>query len=76
MIYITGDTHGGFRRAAALCDTVNPTLDDILIISGDAGINYYEDCRDAQRKQLLAALPIRGLTQLTCFAGRYPSYLK
>ncbi len=35
MIYITGDTHGDFKRVAAFCDTVSSTLDDILIILGD-----------------------------------------
>lgn len=40
MIYITGDTHGDFKRVAALCDTVSSTLEDILIILGDAGIHW------------------------------------
>ena len=40
-IYITGDTHGDFRRVAAFCDKVKSTKDDVLIILGDAGINYY-----------------------------------
>lgn len=67
MIYITGDTHGDFRRVTALCHTVNSTLDDILIILGDAGINYYEDYRDAQRKQMLVSLPIT----LFCIHGNH-----
>ena len=29
MIYITGDTHGDFRRVAAICDTVNSTLETL-----------------------------------------------
>ena len=67
MIYITGDTHGDFRRVAALCDTVNSTLDDILIVLGDAGVNYYEDYRDVERKKLLSSLPIT----LFCIHGNH-----
>lgn len=67
MIYITGDTHGDFKRVAALCDTVDSTLDDILIILGDVGINYYEDYRDVERKKLLSSLPIT----LFCIHGNH-----
>ena len=67
MIYITGDTHGDFRRVAAFCDTVNSTPEDTLIILGDAGINYYEDYRDVERKNLLSSLPIT----LFCIHGNH-----
>ena len=67
MIYITGDTHGDFKRVAALCDTVHSTLDDILIILGDAGVNYYEDYRDVEQKKLLSSLPIT----LFCIHGNH-----
>lgn len=67
MIFITGDTHGDFHRVAAFCDSV-PTYDeDILIILGDAGINYYENYRDIQNKVLLASLPIT----LFCIHGNH-----
>lgn len=67
MIYITGDTHGDFKRVAALCDTVDSTLDDILIILGDVGVNYYEDYRDVEQKKLLSSLPIT----LFCIHGNH-----
>lgn len=57
MIYITGDTHGHFERIEYFCQQVNTTREDILIILGDAGINYY-GVRDIYKKQLLASLPI------------------
>ena len=41
MIYITGDKHADFRDVLYFCYTNNPTSDDILIVLGDAGINYY-----------------------------------
>ena len=39
MIYITGDTHGDFRRFNRL--VLND--EDVIIILGDVGINYYLD---------------------------------
>lgn len=58
MIYITGDTHGQFDRITAFCDKANTTKDDILIILGDAGINYHGGARDRAQKELLSRLPI------------------
>ena len=58
MIYLTGDTHGDFRRVALFCDKVKSTKDDILIILGDAGINYYGKPKDNRAKQQLSELPI------------------
>lgn len=40
MIYITGDTHGSFERIANFCKMMNTTEKDIMIILGDAEINY------------------------------------
>ena len=67
MLYITGDTHRDFRRILALCDTVNPTKDDVLIILGDAGINYFGEPNDSHLKKELAQLPIT----LLCIHGNH-----
>jgi len=67
MISITGDTHGDFRRVAYFCDTLGTSPHDILIILGDAGINYYEDYRDTNLKVQLADLPIT----LFCIHGNH-----
>ena len=67
MVYITGDTHRDFRRVAAFCDTVQSTKDDILIILGDAGINYYDEQKDDDLKCLLSELPIT----LFCIHGNH-----
>ena len=40
MFYITGDTHGEFNRIKKFIYEHNTTKDDVLIILGDAGINY------------------------------------
>jgi len=67
MIYITGDTHRNFRRVAALCDTVESTKEDILIILGDAGINYFGKLKDDVLKRHLSELPIT----LFCIHGNH-----
>lgn len=46
MIYITGDTHRDFGRIIDFCEENETTKDDILIILGDAGINYFLDSSD------------------------------
>ncbi len=40
MIYLTGDTHGEFARIEAFCKRFGTCKDDVMIILGDAGINF------------------------------------
>lgn len=58
MIYITGDKHGDFREILYFCYENKTTLNDIMIILGDAGINYYADERDYILKNSLLQYPI------------------
>lgn len=58
MIYITGDTHGQFTRIIDFCEKMNTSKQDILIILGDAGINFSGGNIDAYKKQILNSLPI------------------
>lgn len=51
MFYLTGDTHGRFERIAQFCEKMNTTKDDVLIILGDAGINFYCNRTDQRKKQ-------------------------
>jgi len=67
MIYITGDTHGDFYRVEKFCRRLNTVKEDILIILGDAGINYYGDRLDIRRKKELSQLPIT----LFCIHGNH-----
>lgn len=67
MIYITGDTHGEFGRIKNFCNQMKTTKEDILIILGDAGINYYGWSYDRMSKQKLAQYPI----QLFCIHGNH-----
>lgn len=67
MIYIIGDTHGDFERVREFCYKYKTTREDILIVLGDAGINYYLDDRDYILKNSLLELPIT----LFCIHGNH-----
>lgn len=43
MIYITGDTHGRFEWVEQFCERFGTSREDVLIILGDAGINFSGD---------------------------------
>ncbi len=58
MIVLTGDTHGEFDRIADFCTKEQTKPEDILIILGDAGFNYYGTGRDRERKAETSRLPI------------------
>lgn len=66
-IYITGDTHGEFRRIENFCVQQNTSQRDTMIILGDAGINYYQNKRDIRMKEYLSNLPIT----LFCIHGNH-----
>lgn len=40
-IYVTGDKHGDFSSILQFCKELKTTKKDLLIVLGDAGINYY-----------------------------------
>lgn len=41
MIYITGDIHGEVFRVAEAVDRLKITAEDVIVILGDVGMNYY-----------------------------------
>ena len=63
--YITGDKHRNFQTVELFCKEVKTCKSDILIVLGDAGINYYEDYRDYELKTKLSRLNIT----LLCIHG-------
>ena len=67
MIYITGDTHGDFRWLEQFCKENHTSYDDILIILGDAGINFSAGSRDEALKSCLLGMPIT----LFCIHGNH-----
>ena len=63
MIYITGDTHRDFSRLYTLYGTSN----DMLIVLGDASINYFLDESDIELKDYLNSFNIK----LFCIRGNH-----
>ena len=66
-VYLTGDTHGAFNRIFTFCEEYGTTEEDILVILGDAGINFCCDFRDENLKRKLTKLPIT----LLCVHGNH-----
>jgi|GEM_PF-138719 len=58
MIWLTGDAHGHFERIEAFCREKQTTVDDILIILGDAGFNFGGGARDLALKTYASQFPI------------------
>lgn len=67
MIWLTGDTHRHFERVFEFCEKNHTTTEDILIILGDAGINFCLDKRDRVLKEYLSTLEIT----LLCIHGNH-----
>lgn len=60
-IFLTSDIHGSHefcKQMENFCEAYNTTKDDILIVSGDAGINYHCNEQDNSFKHKLSQLPI------------------
>lgn len=54
MVYYTGDIHGDISRIKQFCYSNRLySCDDIVVILGDAGINFYQDSRDDRKKYQL-----------------------
>ena len=58
MIYITGDKHGDFSSIFDFCYKFKTTKKDIMIVLGDAGINYFANKNDYILKNSLLQYPI------------------
>jgi len=53
MIYITGDKHANFYEVYNFCEEEKTNINDLMIVLGDAGINYFNDERDYKLKNKL-----------------------
>jgi len=58
MVIVTGDTHRFFDHIFDFCEEYQTAREDVLVILGDAGINYYLDDSDRRIKEMLSALPV------------------
>jgi len=66
-IFITGDTHRFFERVWDFTDKAETSKDDVLVILGDAGINYFGEPKDRILKSYLTDLPLT----LFCIHGNH-----
>lgn len=68
-LFMTGDTHGDFDFLAGWCRNNETTYEDILIILGDAGINYYGPTqkKELALKDMIKDCPIT----LLCVRGNH-----
>ena len=57
MFYITGDTHGDFRRYYDFMAQQKPTEQDTMIVLGDAGLNFYGNEIDERKKDFVNSFP-------------------
>ncbi len=53
MVYFTGDLHGEFDKIDRFIRKINPTRDDVIVLLGDVGANYYGGYRDRVLKESL-----------------------
>ena len=67
MTILTGDTHGEFDRIEEFCEEYELTREDVIVILGDAGLNYFRDERDEEKKERLARLDVT----LFCIHGNH-----
>lgn len=54
MVYITGDIHGNPDEIIYLSNKYGLTKDDILVLLGDVGANYYLNKKDIKTKQRMS----------------------
>lgn len=66
-VYITGDKHGTYDDVFEFCYKYKTNREDILIILGDAGINYFLNDKDYILKNSLLELPLT----LFCIHGNH-----
>lgn len=66
-IFITGDTHADFSDLIKDSLRYGITRDDLLIILGDVGINYFGDTRDKIHKEMLSMVP----ATILCIHGNH-----
>ena len=52
--YITGDCHRHFERISFFCRYHATTKEDVMILLGDAGVNFFMDETDRALKCMLS----------------------
>ena len=57
-VFLTGDKHGDYKSVEQFCLKWNTSKDDLLVVLGDNGVNYWGPHKDRKLKSYLSALPI------------------
>ena len=65
--YVTGDCHGNIYNIIHFLNYKTTTTDDVMILLGDAGLNYYLNDRDKRNKEILSEYPVTYL----CIHGNH-----
>ena len=78
MVYFTGDIHGDWSPLVNFINRVHPSNNDMIVLLGDVGLNYYGGRSDKQMKIVMNDM---GITFL-CVHGNHemrpstiPSYI-
>lgn len=56
-IFITGDKHGDYASVEHFCRRFNTTKEDVMVILGDNGVNYYGPSKDKRLKKSFRLCP-------------------
>ena len=67
MIYYTGDIHGGKHEIVWFAERMKLTADDVIVILGDVGANYYGNERDDELKRAFSNL----IPTIFCIHGNH-----
>ena len=67
MVYFTGDIHGDIQWITGLTEKVHLTQEDVIVLLGDVGANYYRDGRDDLLKRRLNGIG----TSFLCIHGNH-----
>ena len=54
VVYITGDIHGNPEFLIYRAQQLGLTKDDIIVLLGDVGANYYLNKRDTRMKEAMS----------------------
>lgn len=67
MVYLTGDTHGDFSEIIYFSKIHQTNIRDVMVVLGDAGLNYHLNRRDDKKKRKLRKLHLT----ILCIHGNH-----
>ena len=74
MVWFTGDIHGTVNSIARFINKVRPTKEDVIVLLGDVGANYYSGRRDNQNEAGPVFLCVHGNHEMR--PGCVPGYVE